>query len=835
MSAPTKPPGRAEASGKRPPSWARKALDALVAFARRQAREAAKSPVTLSIVGILWVVGVLTRSVVDGPPEDLLMRFGMGGSSLADGHLWAPVTAAFFAGDLAIYIGVTILLLIVGSICERRWGSLRMLWMSLLIQVVGMLLGVGLVALADAVFDWNWADYLSSSEPEVGASPLIAGLLLAFSGGLSALWRRRIRVGVLTVCLVAMLYGGQLQDVLRMSTALVGMAVGAVFLHVGSRHVTSPSRRETRVLVAVVIAATALGPILVAVTGEIEGPLSALADLYVGPKAYSTEDRDLAEILMALVPALLVLVLAAGLRRGRRFAWWATMLFHVVLLAVGTLLRGRLLRVGGRERPAGRGFQLDRLAAAARAAAARRSSSCCLLTRRSFTVLAPAGVYRRLGLVVLGVLVGLWAIFVLLGALLASQFTPDADGRGARRRISRCACCPTATCTSSSRASSRPPCWRERWWTGCRWSSGRVILFGLLRSFVAARVESDAEDRRRAREILERDGTTALAYLTTWEGNSYWFSADGQSFVAYRVEGGVAITTGDPVGPPEDARATTVEEFVAFCNVRELDALPVQHDRGRQARSPTGSAGRACRWRRRPCCRWASWPSPARSSRTSGSSISRAGKGGIVAEWMYYPDAPLAIRDQIQAISEEWVSDKALPEMGFTLGGLDELDDPAVRCLIAVDHDRTIHGITSWMPCYRDGVPVGWTLDFMRRRGEGFKGVMEFLIGTAALDLQKEGAEFVSLSGAPLAQANPGRGAGGRAEAARDRRQDDGTGVRVPVAAEVQGQVPAGVPADVHVLPGGRRCCRGSASASRTPTCRNMTFGQAVRMMGQLT
>ena len=48
-------------------------------------------------------------------------------------------------------------------------------------------------------------------------------------------------------------------------------------------------------------------------------------------------------------------------------------------------------------------------------------------------------------------------------------------------------------------------------------------------------------------------------------------------------------------------------------------------------------------------------------------------------------DAPLAIRDQIQAISEEWVSDKALPEMGFTLGGLDELDDPAVRCLIAID------------------------------------------------------------------------------------------------------------------------------------------------------
>ena len=79
-----------------------------------------------------------------------------------------------------------------------------------------------------------------------------------------------------------------------------------------------------------------------------------------------------------------------------------------------------------------------------------------------------------------------------------------------------------------------------------------------------------------------------------------------------------------------------------------------------------------------------------------------------------------------------------------------------MRCLIAVDGERTVHGVTSWMPCYSGGVPVGWTLDFMRRRSEGFKGVMEFLIGTAALDLQHVGAEFVSLSGAPLARADPG-------------------------------------------------------------------------------
>ena len=44
----------------------------------------------------------------------------------------------------------------------------------------------------------------------------------------------------------------------------------------------------------------------------------------------------------------------------------------------------------------------------------------------------------------------------------------------------------------------------------------------------------------------------------------------------------------------------------------------------------------------------------------------------------------------------------------------------------------------------------------MRRRADGFNGVMEFLIGTAALDLRDEGAEFLSLSGAPLARVDRG-------------------------------------------------------------------------------
>lgn len=394
---------------------------------RRQLGQIGRAPMALLLVVAIWLAGAVTGSLLSGPSDELLERVAVGVPTVAAGAWWTLATSAFFATDLPTYLLVTVALLVVGSMCERRWGSVRMAWMTALIQVIGVGVGVGAVALADAAFDWQWADYLASSVA-VGASPLVAGLLMAFSAGSTALWRRRIRIGVVALCLVALLYGGQLQDVLRMSTALVGLLAGVAFAHRGDHRIhLQASRHETRILVAVVVAATALGPILIAVTGEIEGPLSALADLYVGPSAYgdSGTERDLAQILLSLVPALVVLVLAAGLRRGRRFAWWATLVFHTLLLTLGTFYAVDYYQWA---------IDNDLLELATNWVAwlvplvllPVLIMAMLLVTRRAFTVQAPAGVYRRLGLTVTGLVVGLWVLFVALGWLVADDFDPPA-------------------------------------------------------------------------------------------------------------------------------------------------------------------------------------------------------------------------------------------------------------------------------------------------------------------------------------------------------------------------------------------------------------------------
>ncbi len=737
-------------------------------FLVAQGRQAGRSPVTIGLVVLIWVLGAVTGSLLDGPSADtdsgdnLLAAVGAGAQNLTNGHVWTFVTSALFAGDLITYIGSTVLLLAAGVVFERRHGSLRTAWLALVIQAVGAGLGVVAIWLASQL-DWTWADDLAA-EFAVGPSMLVAGLLMAFSGGCSALWRRRIRLTVLTVCLVMLLYGGQAIDVLRMSTALVGLAAGVLVLHTGERHLTArSSRREVRVLVALVVAATALGPILVAFTGGggIDAPFAAVALLYIGVDVAYGNPLGLADTIMALIPALLVLVIAAGLRRGRAFGWWAGVVMHVLLVLLGAIFMvayfQSLQELGDDLVDDGFNYVLYLLPLVLVPAAILLL---LLLTRRVFTVHAPAGTYRRFGLVVLGTFIGLWVLYVVVGATMTGSFVIGDPPDSGRPTVGQFVLDfplqllpngyddivgPDITATGGFAS------FVADWAPVAFWL---VVLVGMLRTFVTAQVTSHDADRERAREILRRHGITTLAYMTTWDGNSYWFSSDGGSYVAYRVEGGVAITTGDPVGPAADLDRT-ITEFIAFCN--DHGWTPCLYSTTEATKQVTDRLGwPSLQVAEETVLRLGSLAFSGKKFQDIRSSISRAKKSGIGAEWVVFPTAPLAIRDQIEAISEEWVSDKALPEMGFTLGGINELNDANVRCLIAVDGDRTVHGVTSWMPSYRDGQPVGWTLDFMRRRSAGdVKGIMEFLIGTAALDVQTEGAEFLSMSGAPLAQANP--------------------------------------------------------------------------------
>ena len=59
--------------------------------------------------------------------------------------------------------------------------------------------------------------------------------------------------------------------------------------------------------------------------------------------------------------------------------------------------------------------------------------------------------------------------------------------------------------------------------------------------------------------------------------------------------------------------------------------------------------------------------------------LNRAAKSNVQFRLVRLADESFQMVQQARGISEQWVSDKGLPEMGFTLGGIDEALDPEVR------------------------------------------------------------------------------------------------------------------------------------------------------------
>jgi lysyl-tRNA synthetase class 2 len=82
------------------------------------------------------------------------------------------------------------------------------------------------------------------------------------------------------------------------------------------------------------------------------------------------------------------------------------------------------------------------------------------------------------------------------------------------------------------------------------------------------RVQQEARDRKRARELVHSFGTDTLAPFSLRRDKSYFFAEDGAAFLAFRVVGGVAIVSGDPIGRA-DACEVLVPRFVEYAHERD--------------------------------------------------------------------------------------------------------------------------------------------------------------------------------------------------------------------------------------------------------------------------
>ena len=606
----------------------------------------------------------------------------------------------------------------------------------------------------------------------------IVGVGLALSARLSSLWRRRLRLIFGFGVLLFMLYDGTAQDVMRFWGAGIGFVTGALLWgRKRPRRERVVSYAESRVLVAIAVGTSALGPLIAFLTRAPYGPLSLYSDMFVGTGPGADDLRSVCSgaadmsadcvqmrseyllasspaVLMLFVPAILLLIVAEGLRRGRRLALLAAVLIEAGAAFVTWRYAVQALSYLD---PSDEGYDdAHRFViqySIPLVAIPLLVIGLLVAKRRHFELRVARRTVVKVSAAVAGAFVVIGAAYIVIGYFVRDEFAPVPRVGGLAADFVKRLIPPVYLGILDGPSAHFLPQGGVAkilyvWAGPAFWA---VTLTGLLLAFWRSPMRHVVGSETQARALLTTYGGSTLSYMTTWPGHEYWITGDGRAAVAYRVIGKVALTTGGPFGDPE-ARDGVLEEFAKYCD--EQGWSPCFYSVTAETLDVASRLG----WRSIQVAEDTVLALPelaftGKKWQDVRTALNKAGKNGIDARWVSFPDASQALRKQVRELSHEWVVGKGLPEMGFTLGGLGELDDPSVRCLMAIDAEGRLHGVTSWLPCYRGGEPVGWTLDFMRRSADGFRGVMEFLIATAAMQFKQEGAEFMSLSGAPLARA----------------------------------------------------------------------------------
>lgn len=589
-------------------------------------------PATLAMVVLILIAGVVWQGLWRPFEETALydiVAYGL--PALSDGRWWTPITGTFFVNQPWVYV-FTITGFWGMAYLEYRRGSLVALayyWVGQLFAI----LATALVLLLVSRLPWEWAQ-TEALALDVGASGGTMACIAAAVGLFVAPWRVRAWLVLLAFVFVAMLFWGSLADLEHLLAVLLILFVDR------SLRIQRTTVREQRFIAfvsVIVLGVIQVVTILVPTDGPF-GPTEPVSGGFI----------DFA------IDAIVILLIANGLRRGRRWAWVLGVILAAINIAVAAL------------------------------------------------------------------------VLVVIIITSEAQLEARIDGE-----------------TELAMAS------------GVLWLLMLIYLVWVRRAFRARRKSTiglaptpTVED---VKQLLRDEGGGTLSWMTTWDGNSYARTSGG--IVAYQRRAGVALALADPMGPPA-SRAASVDEFIRMAEHAGLVPCFFSADDSTRAAVPAT-------WRSLVVADDTIVDLPGlqftgKQWNSVRSSLNRAGREEMTFRMTRLTDEPWGVQQQLRAISEMWVGDKGLPEMGFTLGTLVEAEDPEVRLALAVSPEGNIDGFLSWLPVYGgDGTVRGWTLDLMRRREGGFAPVMEFLIGSSAKLFSEEGAQVMSLSGAPLAHEYP--------------------------------------------------------------------------------
>lgn len=258
------------------------------------------------------------------------------------------------------------------------------------------------------------------------------------------------------------------------------------------------------------------------------------------------------------------------------------------------------------------------------------------------------------------------------------------------------------------------------------------------------RLFPDVQRRWQAADIVRRWGTDTLAPFVL-RADKEWFIR-GQTLIGYRVVRGIALVSGDPIGPAQDMRRS-LESFLSHAGergwrtavlgvsgrrlqtYRDLGLHPVYH--GDEAVIDT-----------------AAFSLDGRQMRTVRQAVHRLERSGFRSEVVTAGAVTPGLRDELMAVEQAWLRGGARTGFTMELDSLFRLGAEDALFVIGRDAHGRVNGFLHLVAC---PASKSLSLSTMPRWRDTPNGFTAWLIVAAVSWARSAGVEQLSLNFSPFA------------------------------------------------------------------------------------
>ncbi len=250
-----------------------------------------------------------------------------------------------------------------------------------------------------------------------------------------------------------------------------------------------------------------------------------------------------------------------------------------------------------------------------------------------------------------------------------------------------------------------------------------------------------------ARRLVREHGYDTLSAFKLRGDLSTLVAQDRRAFVSYRVQSGVLMLSGDPIGP-DDALPALVRELSTFAAERGLRVGAIGASAGFAALAAEAGL-RALYLGDEAIVATSSFTLEGKPIKKVRQAVNRLVREGFTSEVRALGELDAGELDELEAVSDRWRD--GAPERGFSMAmeGLRGADVADSIVVVARDAEGRARGFLHFVPTY--GRPA-MSLSAMRRDRDTPNGLTDFLVVRAIQELGMAGIEELSLNFAAFAR-----------------------------------------------------------------------------------